>query len=162
MDTSEINLIKRIHQHFKNSGSTLCVAESCTGGLISHLLTGLPGASEFLDSSVVCYSTDSKRGLLGISRALIKSCGVISEEAARAIAIAVRKKRKTDFSVAVTGNLGPAGMEGKKAGLVYMAVDSKKGTVSKGMVFKGNRESVKHKAAVSSMQLLCGAFEKWV
>lgn len=161
MDISDKELVEKIHLYFKNSGSRLCIAESCTGGLISHLLTGLPGASHFFDSSIIGYSIDSKIKLLGISKTLIRSHGVISAEVARAMARAFRKKRDTDFSLSTTGNLGPDTLEGKKAGLVYVAVDCKWETISKSKIFKGDRETIKYKAAISSMQLLIKVIERW-
>lgn len=161
MDASDIELIEKIHRHFKSAGSRLSIAESCTGGLISNLLTNFPGASDFLDSSIVCYSIESKINLLGIKRSLIRSHGVISEEVARAMAIAVRKKRKTDFSLSTTGNLGPNPMENKKVGLVYMAVDRERETISRGMIFEGERERIKYDTAIASLKFLNEAIEVW-
>ena len=139
----------------------MSVAESCTGGLISHLLTNLPGASLFLDSSLVCYSTESKVKVLGIRRSLIKAHGAVSEKTAEAMAVAVRKKGGTDFSLATTGNLGPDPMEGKKVGLVYIAVDRSRETLSKGMLFEGEREQIKHETAKAALQFLSEVLEVW-
>ena len=161
MDTVDRELIEKIHHRFTRAGLTLSIAESCTGGLISHLLTNLPGASLFFDSSVVCYSTESKVRLLGIRRSLIKGHGAVSEETAQAMAAAVRKRRATDFSLATTGNLGPNPMEDKKLGLVYMAVDWKRETVSKGMLFDGEREKIKHETARAALQFLSEVLEVW-
>jgi len=161
MDTSGVESVKRIHKHFKNSGLKLSVAESCTGGFISHLLTNLPAASQFFDSSVVTYSNESKTSLLGVRASLIENHGAVSEEVARAMAIAVREKRKTDFSLSVTGNLGPEPMEGKRVGLVYMAVDWERSTTSKGMVFEGGREEIKYQAALASLRFLSEVVETW-
>ncbi|HXX81964.1 MAG TPA: CinA family protein [Thermodesulfovibrionales bacterium] len=161
MDTSDRELIEKIHHHFKRSDLTLSIAESCTGGLISHLLTNLPGASSFLDSSVVCYSTESKVKLLGVRRSLIKSHGAVSEKTAQAMAVAVRKKNNTDFSLSTTGNLGPNPMEDKRVGLVYIAVDWNRETVSKGMLFDGEREEIKHEAARAALKFLGEVLEVW-
>jgi len=161
MDTADRELIEKIHHHFTRSGLTLSIAESCTGGLISHLLTNLPGASLFLDSSVVCYSTESKVRLLGIRRSLIKSHGAVSEKTAQAMAVAVRKKSGTHFSLATTGNLGPNPMEDKKVGLVYIAVDWSRETLSKGMLFEGEREKVKYETAKAALQFLSEVLEVW-
>ena len=139
----------------------LGIAESCTGGLISHLLTSLPGASEFFDSSLVCYSTESKIKLLRVKPLIIKRHGVVSEDTARAMAEGVREQRKTDFSLSTTGNLGPEPMENKKVGLVYMAVSWKDGTTSKGMIFEGERESIKYAAAEAALRFLGEAVEIW-
>ncbi|MCL5024748.1 MAG: CinA family protein [Nitrospirae bacterium] len=140
---------------------TLSAAESCTGGLISHLITNIPGASLFFDSSVVTYSVESKVKFLGVRSSLLKKYGAVSEEVARAMATGVREKRKTDFSVAITGNLGPGVMEDKRVGLVYMAVDWKRETVSKGMVFEGAREAIKYQAALAALEFLIEVSETW-
>lgn len=154
-------MIERIHKRFKAAKLRLSLAESCTGGLISHLLTNLPGASAFFDSSIVCYSTESKIKLLGIRRSLIKRHGAVSEEVAREMATAVREKRETDFSLSITGNMGPEPMEEKKVGLVYMAVDRETETISKGMILEGDREEIKHGAAVASLQFLNEVLDVW-
>lgn len=161
MDSSCTALVKKIHHQFKASGWRLCIAESCTGGLISHLLTALPGASEFFDSSLVCYSTESKVNLLGIKRSLIRRHGAVSEDTALAMADSVREKRVTDFSLSITGNLGPDPMEDKKVGLVYIAVAWKEGTTSKGMIFDGERESIKYAAAAAALRFLSEVVETW-
>lgn len=154
MENTDIKIVMDIHNIFRARGLRLCIAESCTGGLISHLLTGRPGASSFVDSSVVCYSNECKRDLLGISTELIIKYGVISEDIARAMAVSVRKIRNTDFSLATTGNLGPDTMEDKEAGLVYAAVDYKGGTVSRRLIFNGGRALIKLRAAMASLELL--------
>lgn len=154
-------ILKEIHSVFKTAGLRLSIAESCTGGLISHLITSLPGASLFFDSSVVSYSTESKIRLLGVKRSLIKRYGAVSEETAIAMAKGIRSKRATDFSLSITGNLGPEPMEDKKVGLVYMAVDWKDGTESKGMIYEGDREEIKLKAAIGGLQFLLEVVRLW-
>lgn len=161
MELSDTELIEKIHLSFKRSGFRLSVAESCTGGLIGHLLTRLPGASDFFDSSVVCYSVESKIQLVGVKRSVINKYGTISEETARAMAVAIRRKRKTDFSLSITGNLGPDPAEDKRVGLVYMAVDLGKETLSKGMIFDGEREGIKRSAALTSLHFLSEVVEVW-
>lgn len=160
MDTSkvEIELVKEIHRLFKGSGLRLSVAESCTGGLVSHLITSRPGASDFFDSSVVCYSIESKTELMGISKDLVNKHGVISEEVSRAMAVAVRKKRDTDFSLATTGNLGPGTLEDKPAGLIYVSVDCKNGAASKCLRLDGGRGIIKVRAAMGALEFLRDAF----
>jgi len=161
MEFSDTELIEKIHLSFKRSGLRLAVAESCTGGLVGHLLTRLPGASDFFDSSVVCYSRESKIVLVGVRPSMLKVHGTISEETARAMAVAIRRKRKTDFSLSITGNLGPCPAEDKKVGLVYMAVDRERETLSRGMIFDGEREAIKHAAALAALHLLVEVVDVW-
>lgn len=161
MEISERQLIEKLHGLFKTNGKRLSVAESSTAGLISHMITSLPGSSAFFDSSVVCYSMESKKRFLGISDSLVKSFGVISEEAARAMAEAVRKKTGTDFGLAITGNLGPAALEGKKVGILYIAVSFEGGTESRGMMYEGPREEVKNSAALAALKILYEVASVW-
>lgn len=161
MDASHLDLVKEIHRHFRKSGLRLSVAESCTGGLIGHLLTALPGASDFFDSSIVCYSNDCKIKLLGVRSSVIRRHGAVSDETARAMAAAVRKKRGTDLSLSITGNLGPDPMEDGKVGLVYIAVDRQREIISEGRLFEGDREAIKFQAAISALRLLREVVEVW-
>lgn len=161
MEVSDGDLIGKIHALFIQSGLSLSLAESCTGGYISHLLTTLPGASNFFDSSIVSYSVESKLKLLGIRSSVAKRHGVISSEMAEAMAVAVRARRGTDYSLAITGNLGPDPMEDKKVGLVYVAVDREGETVSRGLIFDGSREEIKHKAAIAALEFLREVVEVW-
>lgn len=154
-------LLGEVHSFFKAAQISLSVAESCTGGLIAHLITSQPGASLFFDSSVVTYSTESKIKLLGVRRSIIKRHGAVSEEAAIAMAKGIRGKRGTDFSLSITGNLGPEPMEGKKIGLVYMAVDWERGTESKGMLYEGDREEIKLKSAIGALSFLLEVARSW-
>lgn len=155
------SVVEKIHEVFKSKSLRLSVAESCTAGLISHIITSSPGASLFFDSGVVAYSAESKKKLLGLSMSLIKKHGIVSEETARAMAEAIRGKTGTDFALATTGNLGPNGHEGSEAAVVYVAVAFGKGTTSRGYSFKGSREEVKLQAAVSALELLYEAVSLW-
>jgi PncC family amidohydrolase len=161
MEIFNFKLTRKIHRLFKTKGIRLSIAESCTGGLISHTITCLSGASMFFDSSIVCYSPSSKSKLLGINKSVLKKHGAISEEAAREMAEAVRKKTGADFSLAVTGNLGPTALEGKRVGLVYMAVSFKGNTESKGMIFDGPRQMIKESASYEALMFLHEVASIW-
>ncbi len=149
-----LKTVRIIHKIFKEKGLTLSVAESCTGGLICHCLTALPGASSFLQAGVITYSAESKKTILGIRQESFDSFGIVSEETARQMADRIRCLTKTDIAVSTTGNLGPDVLEGKPKGLVYVAISSKKGTVSKEIQLKGTRLQVKEQAALAAMTLL--------
>ncbi|MBI4684820.1 MAG: CinA family protein [Nitrospirae bacterium] len=146
---------------FKSKRLSLSVAESCTAGLISHMLTLLPGASEFFDSSIICYSSESKQRLLNIKEAQIKKHGTVSEETAIAMAEMVRKKTGADVSLSITGNLGPVPIENRKAGLVFIAVSFNRGTESKGMIFDGSRNEIKQSASVAALEFLYEVVSVW-
>lgn len=161
METFDLEIIGKLHETLKSKGLTLSLAESCTAGLVSHMLTTLPGASKFYDSSIVCYSVESKKKLLGIKESLIKKHGVISEDAARAMAEAVKDRTGTDVSLSVTGNLGPEALEDREVGLVFIAVSTELETTSRGFIFKGSRQEIKHSAATAALHFLYEAVSAW-
>lgn len=148
------NKARIIHSIFKKKGLTLSVAESCTGGLICHYLTALPGASNFFEAGVVTYSAEAKKRILGIPQKIFSAYGIVSEETARQMAKRVRTLTRTDFAVSTTGNLGPDVIENKPKGLVFVAVSSKKRTVIKQLQLNGTRAAVKEKAVLSALAFL--------
>jgi len=157
----EKDLTGRIHEAFKSKGLRLSIAESCTGGLIGHMLTEVPVASQFFDSSVVAYSPQAKRKLLGVKTSVLKKHGLISEETARAMAEALRAKTGTDFSLAVTGNLGPSALDDKPVGLVWVAVAFSAETTSRGFKFQGTRAEIKKQAGEAALEFLYEAVSLW-
>ena len=107
--------------------STVAIAESCTGGLIGHLLTEVPGASRSFVGDTVVYANEAKRALLGVPNEMLEEFGAVSEETARAMATAVRERCGATFGVATTGIAGPdGGSATKPVGLCYVAVASEK------------------------------------
>ncbi len=154
MESGTLEAIKRIHALFKDNGLTLSIAESCTGGLISHYVTTLPDASVFFIAGIVSYSEKIKKDVLGVSPDVIFKNGVVSDETAREMAEKVRLLAKTDYSISTTGNLGPDVLEGKEKGLVYIAVSKEGKTVSRELRLKGSREENKKEAAASALRLL--------
>jgi len=154
MDGNTLEIIHRLHELFKAKGLTLSLAESCTGGLISHYITHLPGASAFFKAGVVSYSAEMKINILGVSSDIIASYGVISKQTAREMAEKIRGLTDTDFSISTTGNLGPDVLEGKEKGLVYIAVVKEGQTFVKGLRLRGNREENKEEAALEALKFL--------
>jgi len=158
MDKELIDVIRRVHEHCKKNSLTLSVAESCTGGLISHYITMIPGASIFFEAGVISYSAYSKQKILGISPETISRFGVVSEETAKEMAEKIRVLTMTDFSLSTTGNLGPEVLEGKDRGLIYTAVCKKEGIFSKQMRLTGTREENKEKASFLALKFLVEIF----
>jgi nicotinamide-nucleotide amidase len=133
------------------TGTTLAVAESCTGGLISHRLTEVPGISDVLLESLVTYSNESKVKRLGVDPALIAAHGAVSEEVARAMALGAARTSGAQVGLAVTGIAGPGGgSERKPVGLCYMAVNDH----VESKVFVGDRSHVKDRAAGYALNML--------
>jgi PncC family amidohydrolase len=149
-----LETVKIVHELFRGKGRTLSIAESCTGGLISHYITNLSGASDFFILGIVAYSEEIKKNILGVSSETIKKYGVVSDETAREMADKARLLSKTDFAVSTTGNLGPDALEGKEKGLVFIAASRDGKTVSKKLRLKGDREGNKVEAAFAALNLL--------
>lgn len=161
METFNLDIVKKIHNIFKSRKFRLSIAESCTGGLVSHLITDLPGASEFFDSAIICYSSDSKNKLLDIDAAILERYGSVSEESACAMADSVRKKTNADFALAITGNLGPVPIEDKETGLIYFAVSFDGGFKSRKVILKGSRQEIKLSASLSALEFLYEVVSVW-
>lgn len=137
-------LAPAVHQLLIESGVSLSIAESCTGGHLSAALTQFPGASNYFLGSVVCYSNDIKIDLLNVSKEVIDEYGAVSREVAREMCLGMQKKTNSDFTIAVTGIAGPTGgTPTKPIGTVWCAV-GKKGFEPKIWLYqaRGNREMV--------------------
>lgn len=154
-----VDIVNRISESLRREGFSLSIAESCTGGLVTHIFTNVPGASKLLNLSVVCDSKESKIKVLGLSESLLEKKGMISEEVAIAMAHAVRKLGNSNIGLSITGNAGPDIIEGKSPGLVYIAVDiaSVDRVLSIGEKFDGDIENIKNEASFEALNFLCRA-----
>lgn len=154
MERESTELLESVRKILTEGGMTLCVAESCTGGLVSHYITSVPGSSAFFRAGIVAYSEEIKKEVLGVSADIIERCGVVSAETAVAMAEKVRVLTKSDFSLSSTGNLGPDVLEGKERGLVYIAAAGKRKSISEELHLKGGRDDNKKAAALAALRLL--------
>jgi nicotinamide-nucleotide amidase len=134
---------------------TLAVAESCTGGLITHRITQVPGSSNYFLSGYVLYSNESKSGALKVDADLIRRKGAVSREVALAMAENARKTAKADVGLSTTGIAGPSGGSPEKpVGLVYVGISDDQATQAFEFHFPGNRETVKSRASQAALELL--------
>lgn len=134
---------------------TLATAESCTGGLVSHRITNVPGASAVLMCGLVTYSNESKVRLLGVPAETIEAHGAVSEATARAMAEGARQRYGVDYSVALTGIAGPGGGSPEKpVGTVFIAVSSANGTTVWHRMNRWDRETFKLAASQQALELL--------
>ncbi|MCK5579936.1 MAG: CinA family protein [Candidatus Omnitrophica bacterium] len=134
---------------------TLSIAESCTGGLLTHRLTNIPGSSNFIKFGIVTYCNEAKTKFLKIPEMLLKKKGAVCEEVAELMAKGVRKINKTDFGIGITGIAGPdGGTKAKPVGLVYMAVDTGVETLCLKCQFEGSRTEIKKQATEQALKLL--------
>ena len=122
----------------------LSFAESCTGGLLSSLITSFPNSSKIFVSGFVTYSNLSKQKMLGVKNKTLIKYGAVSKEVAREMVNGAWKKNKVNIALSITGIAGPSGQtKKKKVGLVYIGIKSKKGINVNEFHFKGNREKIR-------------------
>lgn len=137
---------------------TLAVAESCTGGKIAQSITSHEGVSSFFKGAVVTYATHSKTDILGVDPNIIKEFTVTSNQVAEAMALGVKKKFKSDYAIATTGNAGPSKGDGNvEVGTVFIAIATPEKVTSEKFVFSNNRERTIGKAVNKSFELLLAA-----
>ena len=131
---------------------TLGVVESATGGLISHLITNVPGSSDYYLGSVTSYSNEAKIKLVGVKAATITKYGAVSSQVAEEMAQGGRKVLAVDICLSDTGIAGPGGATLKKPlGLFYLGLSHQGGTESRRHVFYGDREQNKRSAADAAL-----------
>ena len=127
---------------------TLSIAESCTGGLISSMITDTPGSSRYFLGGIVTYSNKSKIELLGVLSNTIEEFGAVSDQTVREMSEGVKKRFQSSIGIAVTGIAGPeGGSKEKPVGTVFLGMTVDNGVFSKRYQFKGSREKIKNETA---------------
>ena len=134
---------------------TISLAESCTGGKISQVISAVSGASKYYKGAVVCYDTQVKIDILGVSETLIKEHSVVSAQVATAMALQVQKRLKTDYAIATTGNAGPTkGDSEAEIGTVFIAIATPKEVIVEEFNFGQPREKVIDRAVNKAFEML--------
>ena len=146
------SLEQEIGNLLRQKGLTLGVVESATGGLISHLITNIPGSSDYYKGSITAYSNEAKIKIVGVKEDTINQYGAVSPQVAEEMAQGGRKVLAADICLADTGIAGPAGATpGKPLGLFYIGLSHRAGTYSRKHNFRGNREQNKQDAAEAAL-----------
>jgi len=157
----EETLEAAVGRHLRAAGLTLGVAESCTGGLIGHRLTQVPGSSDYFLGSLVTYSDRAKIEILGVPKELLAEHGAVSAPVAIAMAQGARRALAADLAVSVTGIAGPGGgSERKPVGLTYIGVSRLDGEECQEYRLGGTREMVKSRAANAALALVLREAER--
>jgi PncC family amidohydrolase len=139
----------------KQRGMTLAVAESCTGGLIGHRITDVPGSSAYYEGSVTSYSNNVKELILHVRHDTLCRYGAVCERTAQEMAEGVRRALNADIGLAVTGIAGPGGGTPEKpVGLVYVALVAPDGEWVEQCVWDGSRWENKDRSAEATLDLL--------
>ena len=151
---SDDTLQDTIGRLLRGSGRTLSVAESCTGGEIAHLITTVPGASEYFLGSVTSYSPDVKTAVLGVPAETIRDCGIVSSRVAAAMAEGVRRLTGSTYAAATTGWADSYGDEFEPAGTVWVGVAGPEGTRTARFNYKNDRKRNIERFAASALNEL--------
>jgi PncC family amidohydrolase len=145
----------------RERGLSLATAESCTGGLIGHLLTEIPGSSDYYQGGLISYSNALKQSELGVDLATLEHHGSVSAQTCIAMAQGARERYGTDVALAVTGIAGPGGdTPGKPVGLTYVAVADAAGHDVQRHQWFGDRHRNKVASAAAALALLVERLEQ--
>jgi nicotinamide-nucleotide amidase len=151
----DISLQEAIAEKLKTTNKTLALAESCTGGYISHLITLIPGSSSFFLGGVVSYSNDLKAGLLGVPQETLNEFGAVSLETVKKMAEGVRERTGSDYGLAVSGIMGPSGdTPNKPIGFVCVGFSSADTTEVTSFQFRFDRKRNIELTAVYALNFL--------
>ena len=134
---------------------TISTAESCTGGYIAHLITSIPGSSDYFTGSIVSYDNRIKIDELDVDKSSIEKHGAVSKEVVLQMAENIKKKFNTDYSIATSGVFGPdGGTAAKPIGTTWIAIASPHGTIAEKFLFGENRERNIRKTALQALNML--------
>ncbi|MHB8105237.1 MAG: CinA family protein [Dehalococcoidales bacterium] len=146
---------KKIGDLLRKKGLTLGTVESATGGLMSHLITNVPGSSDYFKGAVTTYANETKMNVIGVKAETLKRYGSVSPEVAEEMAKGGKKLLKVDICLADTGIAGPGGATpGKAVGLFYIGMANRDGVFSREHEFHGTREQNKQSAAAAALNWL--------
>ena len=161
MTDSVIEYARQIGAALQQRQWTIATAESCTGGLVGHLLTEIAGSSAYYQGGVIAYSNEVKQSHLDVPAAILETEGAVSEATARAMAQGVRERLDTTVGVSTTGIAGPGGGTATKpVGLVYMCVTTPETTLCRRYVFDGDRQGNKQYTALRALELILAALDQ--
>ena len=150
-----VELAERLQARCTALDLTVATGESCTGGLVAHALTEVPGSSAYVRGGIVAYANEVKTALLGVPAAVLEAHGAVSAQVAVAMAEGARDRLGTDLGVGVTGVAGPdGGTDEKPVGLVYVAVAGLGAPVVRRYLWAGDRSANKRDSAVAAIELL--------
>lgn len=155
-----VGLAQRLQGICLGRGVTVAVAESCTGGLVGHLITEVSGSSGYFLGGPIAYSDDAKQALLGVPAEVLEAHGAVSAQVAIAMAHGARDRLGSDVAVAITGIAGPeGGTPAKPVGLTYVAIADAAGDDVRRHVWTGDRAENKIASARSALEMLVARVE---
>lgn len=145
----------RVGRALQAAGRTIALAESCTGGLIGHRLTNVPGSSDYFLGAIVAYAYEAKERLLGVHHRTLYEHGAVSRETAIEMARGARLALGADIGLAVTGIAGPTGgLPGKPIGLTWVAISTRDHESARQYTWQGDRDENKRLSAEAALEVL--------
>ena len=146
----------------KQTGQTLCTAESCTGGLLGKLLTDIPGSSQSYLGGVISYTNGVKATLLQVDRTLLDTAGPVSEPVAKQMAQGVRDALGGSFGLSITGLAGPdSDGSGRPVGLVYIGLAGAGVPMCQELHLQGSRDAIRKQACEAALALLLQVLRRY-
>jgi PncC family amidohydrolase len=155
MEQALLSLSSEVGSALVDHGFTISVAESCTGGLLSHTLTGISGSSAYFMGGVVAYSNQIKEQVLGVKTGTLIEHGAVSEQTACEMAEGIRNQFNTDIGLSTTGIAGPTGGTAEKpVGLVWIGISTSVATQAFECYFIGDRLEVMRRTVMEILTRL--------
>ena len=151
------SIVKEIGEILRAQSKTLAVAESCTGGKISSIITSVAGSSNYFKGGVIAYSNQVKINQLGVSSTDIEKGSAVSGKVASQMVEGAKKQLQTDFALATTGYAGP---KGEKVGQVFIGITTPEKTIVNECFLTGNRKEIVNKAALKALTLFLYEIKK--
>ena len=156
-----VELAERLQAACLAAGSTVALAESCTGGMVATAITEVAGSSGYFVGGVVSYANDAKRDLLGVDPAILAAHGAVSAQVARAMATGARERFGATLAASVTGIAGPdGGSPAKPVGLTYVGVADGDGVDVRRIVWSGDRSANRRDSTIAVLEMLLGRVER--
>ncbi len=153
-----MDIIKRIEKlikDFSEQNLRISIAESCTGGFISHMFTNISGASKVFERGIVCYSNQAKIEMVNVDPTVIEKYGAVSENVVKQLAHNIRILSNVDIGIGISGIAGPTGGTPEKpVGLVFIGFSTDKDAIVQKFNFKTNRISFKKRVLKKVVQFL--------
>lgn len=156
-----MDIIKQLHDLCIAENISISVAESCTSGLIASKITSISGCSAYFKGGIIAYQNEIKVNFLSVSQSMIDEKTEVSSEVVEQMALNVKDKFKSDFSVATSGYAGPLGGTKKNpVGTVFIAIATQSDIISNKLYFSGIRESVVNQATDEALRILIEKIKK--
>src|SRR6266849_5199529 len=151
-------LAQQVGERLRQLGKSIAVAESCTGGLLGAALTDVPGSSAYFLGGLISYADQVKQEQLGVSEAMLRQYGAVSEESAAAMARGVRQRLHADIGVSITGVAGPDAEGSKPVGLTFIGIAAAVATTQR-FQWTGDRWDNRRRSVIAALELLVRARE---